>query len=417
MSIVKELGKNICNHIFVLFKWIFIAFLVGIIGGIIGSIFHICIDYVTHFRENNTLIIWFLPLGGLIIVFFYKLFKNKGVIDTNRVIDSVRDNKEIPIIMLPLIYFGTIITHLFGGSAGREGAALQIGGSIGFSIGKLVKLKNNDIHIVIMSGMSAVFAALFGTPITATFFSLEVTNVGQIRYAGFFPCVLSALVSSHIAKMFNISPVIFKIPYESVSINLFGSVVVLSILCAVLSIVFCFSIKSFEHLFKKHFKNAYYRAFIGGAFIVLLTIVLNTNDYNGAGMSVIERAISGYAKYEAPILKIIFTIITISAGFKGGEIVPTFFIGATFGCVMSNILGIEPSISAAIGFVALFCGVVNCPIASIFLAFEVFGAENIYLFAVAVSVSYMFSGRFGLYKSQKILYSKINDELIDLYTN
>ena len=319
--------------------------------------------------------------------------------------------------MLPLIYLGTIITHLFGGSAGREGAALQIGGSIGYNIGKLAKLKNNDIHIVIMSGMSAVFAALFGTPITATFFSLEVTNVGQIRYAGFFPCVLSALVSSYIAKLFNISPVMFKIPYEGISVNLFGKIVVLAILCAVLSIIFCLSIKSCEHLFEKYFKNSYYRAFIGGAFIVLLTIILNTNDYNGAGMNVIERAFSGYAKYDAPILKIIFTIITISAGFKGGEIVPTFFIGATFGCVMSNFLGIDSSVSAAIGFVALFCGVVNCPIASIFLAFEVFGAENIYLFVVVVSVSYMFSGRVGLCKSQKMIYSKINDEFIDLYIN
>ena len=158
------------------------------------------------------------------------------------------------------------------------------------------------------------------------------------------------------------------------------------------------------------------RAFAGGSIIVLSTILLGTYDYNGAGMNVIERAMQGEANPEAFLIKIIFTAITISAGFKGGEIVPAFFIGSTFGCVMGNLLGLNPAIAAAIGFVSVFCGVVNCPIASIVLSLEVFGEEGLIFFALACSISYMMSGCFGLYKSQKIVYSKLDDDYIDITT-
>ena len=167
---------------------------------------------------------------------------------------------------------------------------------------------------------------------------------------------------------------------------------------------------------EKLFKNKYLRAFVGAVVIVLLTLLVGTRDYNGAGMDIITRAISGEAKPEAFLLKILFTAVTIATGFKGGEIVPTFFIGSTFGCVASPLFGLDPTLGAAIGFIALFCGVVNCPVASIILSLEVFGPEGILFFAIACSVSYMMSGYFGLYESQKILYSKINDEYININT-
>ena len=193
-------------------------------------------------------------------------------------------------------------------------------------------------------------------------------------------------------------------------------VVILAVLCAAISILFCVAIKKCEHGMEKLIRNNYLRAAAGGAVIVLLTLVVRTHDYNGAGMEVISRAISGEARPEAFILKIIFTAITISAGFKGGEIVPAFFIGSTFGCVCGSLLGLDPGFAAAIGFVALFCGVVNCPVASMMLSLEVFGAEGIIFFAVVCGVSYMMSGYSGLYKSQKIVYSKLSDEYIDANT-
>lgn len=402
------------DYIVAFVKWIILAMVVGIIGGLLGSVFHISIDYVTELRTEHDFLIFLLPIGGIFIAAMYYFVSSNGKIDTNRVIESVRKDKKIPLVMIPLIFLSTVTTHMLGGSAGREGAALQLGGSIGYNFGRLLHLKKSDMHIIVMSGMSGVFAALFGTPLTAAIFSLEVTNVGVLHYAGLLPCVISSVTAAQVAKRFNLSPVHFtQIEFGAITWDLTMQVIFLAVLCAIVSILFCIAIKKSEHLMDRLFKNGFLRAFMGGVIIVLLTLLVRTRDYNGAGMEVVARAIGGETVPWAFLLKIVFTVITISAGFKGGEIVPAFFIGSTFGCAAAPLLGLEPALGAAIGFVALFCGVVNCPVASIILSLEVFGAEGMLFFAIASSVSYMMSGCFGLYESQKIVYSKINDEYID----
>ncbi len=409
--------KTLLKYITAFFKWTLISIFVGAVGGTVGSVFHKSIDFITELRIQNNFMIYLLPIGGLFIAAIYCLFSSKGRIDTNRVIESVRKDKDIPIVMLPLIFISTVVTHMLGGSAGREGAALQLGGSIGYNTGKLLRLRKNDMHIIVMSGMSSVFAALFGTPLTAAIFSLEVTSVGTFHYAGLLPCVISSLTAAQIAKKFSLHPVQFQgIEFDALSGKLILQVIFVAVICAVVSILFCMTIKKTEHLMDKLLKNSFLRAFAGGLIIVVLTIAIGNRDYNGAGMDVIERAMSGEAVPWAFLLKILFTAITISAGFKGGEIVPAFFIGSTLGCVTAPLVGFSPVLGATIGFVALFCGVVNCPIASIMLSLEVFGGEGILLFALASAVSYMMSGCFGLYDSQKILYSKIDDEYIDANT-
>ena len=403
------------DYIKAFLKWIVIAIFLGIIGGLIGSAFHFSIDYVTHLSQNNTWFVFLLPAGGILIAFLYRLFRSKGHIDTNLVLESVRENKRVPLVMVPLIFVSTVITHMLGGSAGREGAALQLGGSIGYNFGKVLKLNDNDMHIIVMSGMSSVFAALFGTPLTAAIFSLEVISVGVFNYAGLLPCIIASITAYQIAMLFGISPVYFdSVLFGAITLQTIVRVIILAVLCAVVSIIFCTSIKMCEVYTKKLVKNIYLRAALGGIIIVLLTLILRTYDYNGAGMEVIGRAISGEARPEAFVLKIVFTAITISAGFKGGEIVPAFFIGSTFGCVVGSLLGLDAGFGAAIGFVALFCGVVNCPVASIILSIEVFGSQGLLFFSVVCGVSYMMSGYFGLYKSQKIVYSKLNAEYIDI---
>ncbi len=407
--------KASLDYVKTLVKWIILAAVVGLVGGVVGSVFHLSIDFVTELRNEKTWLIWLLPLGGLVIAVLYAAFKKQGRIDTNRVIDSVRTESAVPFVMAPLIFVSTVITHLVGGSAGREGAALQLGGSLGYAIGKLVRLDKSDKHIIVMSGMSAVFAALFGTPVTAMFFALEVTSVGVMYYVGLVPCVISAFVASRTALAFGLSPVRFynAAISEVVSAGVMARIIILALLCALVSILFCLAIKRCEHYSKKLIPNQYLRAVLGGTMLVLLTALAGTTDYNGAGMDVISRAMSGQARYEAFLLKILFTAITISAGFKGGEIVPTFFIGSTFGCVAAELLGLDPSFGAAVGFVALFCGVVNCPVASFVLALEVFGGNAILTFAVVCAVSYMMSGYSSLYKSQRIMYSKLKDEYIN----
>ena len=410
--------KTIAKEAFTFIKWMVIAVLLGGVCGVVGSLFHISVDYVTELRTEHDFLIWFLPFGGLVIVLLYKIAHATKGVDTNRVIEAAdTDGKKVPIIMAPLIFVSTCITHLFGGSAGREGAALQIGGSIGYNFAHLLRLDQKETRIMIMTGMSGLFAAVFGTPVTAAFFAIEVASVGVMHYAGLVPCIVSAFSASYVARLFGLSPVKFDtvvIPDASASVMLRS--LVLALLCAFVSILFCVALEKGEHLYKKLFKNAYARIFVGGCVIVAITMLLGTREYNGAGMDVITAALAGEAKWEAFALKLLLTVLTVSAGFKGGEIVPTFFIGSTFGCVMGGLLGLDPTFGAAIGFVALFCGVVNCPVASVMLAIEVFGGEGILIFAAVVCVSYMMSGYTGLYRSQRIVYSKFSENYINVHT-
>lgn len=400
-------------------KWLICSAVIGITCGAVGTAFHYSVEYVTQFRNDHKWIIFLLPAAGLLIVFLYRAGGIKHDKGTNLVIGSIRNPEyNVPFRMAPLIFITTAITHLFGGSAGREGAALQIGGSLGASIGKLIKMDDNDKHIMTLCGMSAVFAALFGTPVTAALFSVEVISIGILYYSALVPCILSSTIAYAITEKFHITPTYFilnQVPEMSLATGI--RVIVLSIASAVLSIVFCMSMQIISKSFKKYLKNQYLRIFVGGLLLVLLTLAVRSNDYNGAGMNIIEQAIHGTAKPEAFILKLLFTCITIGCGFRGGEIVPSFFIGATFGCTLGGWIGLDPGFGAAIGLVCLFCGVVNCPLASLVLSIELFGASGILLFAIGCSVSYMLSGYYSLYSEQKIIYSKLRPHYVNLYTN
>lgn len=407
-------GKGISfKYLKFLIKWIAVAICIGVVGGVVGALFHHSVDAVTHLRQENSWLIFFLPVGGIIIAALYRAFRKKGRIDTNRVIEAAREKEKVPLVMVPLIFISTVITHIFGGSAGREGAALQMGGGIGYNAGKLFRFSENDLHISTMAGMSAVFAALFGTPTTAAVFALEVISVGTLNYAGFLPCMLASVAAYLISLTMGVVPVRFSgVVFGAVSPDVLIKVIMLAALSGLLSTIFCVAIKKTENCLDRFVPDCYMRAFFGGAAIILLTALVGTQDYNGAGMEVVTRAISGNARLQDFILKIIFTAITIAAGFKGGEIVPTLFIGSTFGCVASVVLGLDAGLCAAIAMVAMFCGVVNCPIASIFLSIELFGTDGILFFAIACAVSYIVSGYSGLYKSQKIVYSKLNSNNI-----
>lgn len=412
-EIIQKL-KYIKSYLITFIKWVAIAVATGTCGGIVGSFFHKSVEYVTEIRIANEWIIFALPFGGLIIVYLYKLFKLDSNIGTNLIIDSIRTDGKVPIAMAPLIFVSTVITHLFGGSAGREGAALQLGGSIGSQIGNMLKLDEKDMHAITLCGMSGVFATLFGTPLTATFFAMEVISVGIIYYSSFIPCIVSSIVAYKISLLFGLEPVYFNLKIiPAISASSVIKVTVLGALCAIVSIVFCESLHKTSRFVKKYIKNEYLRIALGGLVIVILTMMLRNTDYNGTGMNIISKAINGEAKYEAFFLKIIFTAITISVGYKGGEIVPTFFIGSTFGCVAAKFLGIDPGFGAAIGLIALFCGVVNTLISSIILSIELFGADGVILFSIACGVSYMLSGYYSLYSSQKIVYSKLKAEYIN----
>lgn len=413
MTGTKELCKITIQYIKVLIKWVFIATVTGAIGGLIGAVFHKCLDYATEFRLHNTYITYLMPVGVIVIIAMYNLFGNKGKLNTNLIITSVRKEEKIPLVIVPVIFLGTVITQFFGGSAGREGAALQLGGGIGYNLGKVLKLNKNDIHIITMAGMGSVFSALFSTPVTAAIFSVEVISVGAFNFTALLPCIIASVIAFRVSNLFGIDREAVSLMIDDISGAIIGKVIVLAVLCAIVSILFCLAIKKCGQLMKTVFKNPYLRGIVGALILVGLTIAVGTFDYNGAGMNIVEKALAGNARSYDFILKMVFTAITIAAGFKGGEIVPAFFVGATFGCVMGPLLGIGSGFAAAIGMVAVFCGVVNCPIASIILSVEMFGAEGIALFGVACAVSYIMSGHSGLYKSQNIVYSKLTADTIE----
>ena len=396
-------------------KWLVIGGLVGGVGGVVGALFHLGVSYATEVRLAHPWVLYLLPAGGLVIAGLYKLCKLEGK-GTNAVIESVHFGKEVPVLLVPLIFVSTVITHLCGGSAGREGAALQIGGGIGYRTGRLLHLGEKDLPLATLCGMSGVFSALFGTPLTATVFALEVISVGVLYYAGLVPCITAAMAAFGVSTLMGVEPTRFAVAMPPVTLETMVPVVALAILCAVVSILFCKGLHWTERLLDRGFRSPWVRVLAGSVLLIGMSLLTN-GDYNGAGMDVITRALAGEASGWAWLLKILFTAVTIGCGFKGGEVVPSFFVGAAFGCFMGGLLGLPAGFGGAIGLVAVFCGAVNCPVASVLLSVELFGSAGAPYFAVACALSYLLSGYCGLYSSQTILYSKLRAEFINVRTH
>lgn len=407
---IRRLRRNMTLFL----KWCIFSTIVGLVVGGFSTLFAYCLRQVTDFRTMYPELIFLLPVAGVVIVFLYGVFQYKNDKGTNMVLSTIHAETELPFKMAPLIFISTIITHLFGGSAGREGAALQLGGSIGNQLGRWFRFDEKDRRIVVMCGMSAAFAAIFGTPVAASIFAMEVVSVGVMYYAALVPCVFSALIASKVATDMGINPDLFTILHIP-EFHFIPSVkvILLALCCAGLSVLFCMVLHSLGDLYRAKLKNPYVRIIFSGCVIVALTVIFHTTDYMGAGVPVIERAIKGEVRPEAFFLKIVFTALTLEAGFKGGEIVPSFYVGATFGCLFGQLLGISPSLCAAVGMVSVFCGVTNCPITSMLIAFELFGYEAVPYFLIAISVSYLMSGYYGLYHDQTIVYSKYKTEYIN----
>ena len=408
-----RISRDISN----LIKWLVLAVITGCIVGAASTLFSFTLKAVTSYRKAHEWIFLLLPLSGLVIVFLYeKLGKEDG--GTNQVLSTVRSRDDVPILSAPLIFITTALTHLTGGSAGREGAAIQLGGSIANQLGRWSHLDEEDRHVIVMCGMSAAFSALFGTPMAAAVFALEVVSVGVMYYAALMPCMIASLIASGFAAGMGVTPESFHvtdIPALTVETGLKMGVIALG--CAIVSIMFCIALNGAAGLYGRWFKNKYVRVVAGACLVIAVTFMLRTNEYMGAGAELIEKAVeNGQADTFAFFWKMVLTALTMRAGFRGGEIVPSFCIGATFGCVMGNLLGISPSICAACGMAAVFCGVTNCPITSILIAFEMFGFKGVSFYLIAVSISYAASGYYGLYKDQTIVYSKYKAKYVNRHT-
>ena len=388
-------------------KWMFLGVLMGILGGVLGAMFHHTLHFVTHVRSENPWLIFLLPVGGLLTLAVYKVLKLEGNKGTNEIIDATLDGRPISLAVAPAIFLATALTHLFGGSAGREGAALQLGGSVASRLARLLHLQGNGPKILIMAGMSAVFAGLFGTPLTATLFCMEFESVGTGFSPALLPCFLAAYTASRISALLGVHAETYLLT-TAYPMELDNCVqhLVLAVGISLLGILMCWMFHKGEYLAKKWFPNPWVRITVGGVVIAAMTLAVGDQRFNGAGMDMALKAVDGTADWYSFILKMVFTAVTLSVGLKGGEIVPTFCIGATFGCVFGGLLGLDPSIGAALGLVGLFCCATNSPIASIMLSVEMFGSTNLYLFAGICVVCFVLSGEGGLYASQIIQFHK-----------
>ena len=411
---IKNYFSDTWSSLKVLVIWLLAGTVIGGAVGITGVAFHYAIHFLTGIRAENSWIIFLLPLGGLAIV---KLYSKAGMINdkgTNAVILAVRENEHLPFRTSVLIFVSTVITHFLGGSSGREGAALQIGGSMAASGGRLLKLNEKEQKILVMSGMSACFAALFGTPVTASVFAIEVISVGIMHYSAIIPCVVSSVTAFQISTALGVEPTSFSIRIvpELQEITIL-KVVSFAVICGLMSRFFCFVIHRIKHIFQGYIKNRYLRVLTGSCIIIVMTLVSGGQKFNGAGGEVIAESFVVRSAFYLCIVKLLFTAVTLGCGFKGGEIIPAFFVGATFGSSFSEFFGINFSFGAGIGLIALFCGATNCPMASLLMSIELFGIEAVPYFALVCGISYLVSGDTGLYGEQKIMYSRKMPEFVN----
>lgn len=410
MSNFNEFQRAAKAAIRVALQWFFLAIPTGLICGLVGTLFHLSVERVTELRADQPWLLFLLPAAGLLITALYKATKCEGV-GTNNVIRAVQSGEPVSILLVPAIFFGTVLTHLCGGSAGREGAALQMGGSIGWNVGTLLQLKDHDRRTATISGMAAFFSALFGTPLTAALFAMMVEDVGLTFTSAFVPAFTSALIAYGCSLAFGIAPTHFAITAPELTVWTAFLVILLGFACAAVSRLFCGLLHFMEHKVPQLLPNPWLRVFVGGVAVIAFSYLFGVGRYNGAGMGVITAAVEqGEALPWDFLCKIFLTALTLSCGFKGGEVVPSFFVGATFGCVFGPLLGLPAGFAAAVGLVSIFCGATNALIPSILLGFELFSGAGLELIALGCGICYMLSGHHGLYSSQIFVTNKLRSE-------
>jgi H+/Cl- antiporter ClcA len=394
------------------------------VAAVIGSmvaLFLWLLSWAIHFRFHHYWLLYLLPLAGIAIHFAYKLYGQSAEKGNNLIIDEIHQpGAGVPKRMAPLILITTVVTHLFGGSAGREGTAVQIGGSIAHFFGDLFKLDRGDMRTLLTAGIAAGFGAVFGTPLTGAVFAVEVLTIGRVKYNGLLSCLIAGYIGDITVSAWHVKHTQYHIAYVSAghyfdadnisgTLLLFGKVVLASVLFGLASLAFAEATHSIKKLFLKVFKHTWMMPVCGGLIIIGLTWVLGKPDYLSLGVEPEHASsvtiVSAFSPGGADVLswfwKLVYTAITLGTGFKGGEVTPLFYIGATLGSTLAAFLNAPVSLFAALGFIAVFSGATKTPVACTLMGMELFGPEHIVFFAIACFTAYLFSGHSGIYSSQK----------------
>lgn len=384
-------------------KWLFLAILVAILAGSASALLLFGLDWAGATRTAHRELIWLLPLAGFLVGWLYLRFGREVEAGNNLLIDQIHDPaKVIALRMAPLILGGTVISHLFGASVGREGTAVQMGGALADQLTHLFKFKQEDRRLILMTGISAGFASVFGTPLAGAIFALEVLAVGRLRHDAILPCVVAAIVADQVASLWGAHHIHYVIPFvPAISAWGIAAMVIAGAIFGVTGRVFAVATHALGGAMKKWIHYGPLRPLLGGALVAAAVWYLDADRYIGLGLPVIVEA---FQQPLAPFdfaAKMVFTVVSLGSGFKGGEVTPLFYIGATLGNALAPLLQMPLALMAGIGLVAVFAGAANTPIASTLMAIELFGAEIGVFAAIACVVSYLFSGSAGIYRSQR----------------
>ncbi|MFQ3593110.1 MAG: chloride channel protein [Gemmataceae bacterium] len=374
--------------------------LVGVLAGTASAVFLLSLDAITALREDQGWLIYFLPVGGLLVGWLYHRFGQQSAAGNNLLIDEIHEPKSgIPPRMAPLILLTTLLTHLVGGSAGREGTAVQMGGGLAGTLGRLLRLR--DLRVLLMAGISAGFGSVFGTPLAGLIFGLEVLHVGRMRTDALGPCLAGSLVGDWVCSAWGVKHTHYPIPEPlALSPLLIGQLILLAVAFGGIAWVFAEATHRLTALFRL-IAWPPLRPVLGGVLLIGLITLVGTRDYLGLSLPLLTSSLSGEVVRWAFLWKLVFSVLTLSSGFKGGEVTPLFVIGATLGHSLGVLIGLPPGYAATLGFVAVFGAAANTPLACLMMGIELFGAAHAVPLAVVCIGAFLSSGTGGIYTAQR----------------
>ncbi len=388
--------------------WLLLSIIMGALGGGVGAGFSFTVSGVTSIRENNGWLIFLLPLAGLLSVALSRCSRSSGF-GTISMFDCAKSSqKAVPLNLSFSAFAGTALTHLCGGSAGKEGAALQIGGGLSAIFAKILRIDRKRQKTLLLCAMSAMFSAVFGTPLTAAVFAIEAARIERKRFLELLPCEISALIGFLTAYSLGVKPERFHIPAVAKADAVLILVLLgVAVAASLFGELFCFTLRFVSAKAKLFLRNEYFRILVGGLLVILITVIIGNTRYNGSSITTLHNIFSNMqVRYEDFALKFLLTVITVSFGFKGGQIIPSLFIGAALGGAIGMLFGVSVPIAAAVGLAASFCAVTNCMLSAFLLSFELFSGKAIVYLMAAVIIARLISGRINLYGDTPPIFKK-----------